>query len=158
MRSKVIFFKNTYNKIWASDLNNVRTDCWPATTWYKFTFGQYIYTQDRYVGNEGIYIVFALCLGRMHTILVLYVIDIKTKYKWLLLWRNARVINVTKTRWHGANLFQPIKGFHFLRLYPINWAIYEDRCLYIGINVKSRFSTQPRPQHPLRRFISYTRW
>ena len=25
----------------------------------EFTFGQYIYT-DRYVGNEGIYIVFAL--------------------------------------------------------------------------------------------------
>ena len=28
-----------------------------------------IYT-DRYVGNEGIYIVFALLIGRMHTILV----------------------------------------------------------------------------------------
>ena len=52
-----------------------------------------------------------------------------------------------KARWHGANLFQPIKGFHFLRLYPIKWAICEDRCLYIGINVKARFSTQPRPQH-----------
>ena len=24
-----------------------------------------------------------------------------------------------KTRWHCANLFQPIKGFHFLRLYHI---------------------------------------
>ena len=65
---------------------------------------------------------------------------------------------VLKKRWHGANLFQPIKGFHFLRLYPIKWAIYEDRCLYSDIDVKARFSTQPRPQHPLRRFISYTRW
>ena len=63
-----------------------------------------------------------------------------------------------KTRWHCANLFQPIKGFHFLRLYRIKWAICEDRCLYIGINVKARLSTQPPPQHPLRRFISYTRW
>ena len=29
------------------------------------------------------------------------------------------IILLLKTRWHGANLFQPIKGFHFLRLYPI---------------------------------------
>ena len=28
-----------------SDLNNVQTDCWPTTTWYTFTFGQYIYRQ-----------------------------------------------------------------------------------------------------------------
>ena len=50
--------KNIYKKSWASDLNNVRTDCWSNTIWYKFSFGQYIYT-DKYVGNEGIYIVFA---------------------------------------------------------------------------------------------------
>ena len=66
--------------------------------------------------------------------------------------------NVFRTRWHGANLFQPIKGFHFLRLHPIKWAVYEDRYLFIGINVKARFSTKPRPQDPLRRFLSYTRW
>ena len=54
------FLKNIYKKSCASDLNNVRTDCWPTTTWYKFTFGQYIYIHtDSYVGNEGIYIVFA---------------------------------------------------------------------------------------------------
>ena len=56
-------------------------------------------------------------------------------------------ICMLKTRWHCANLFQPIKGFHVLRLYRIKWAIREDRCLYIGINVKARFSTQPQPQH-----------
>ena len=28
----------------------------PTAGWYKFTFGQYIYT-DMYVWNEGIYIV-----------------------------------------------------------------------------------------------------
>ena len=35
--------KNLYKKSCASDLNNVRTDSWPTTTWYTFTFGQYIY-------------------------------------------------------------------------------------------------------------------
>ena len=55
------FFKKHLQKSYASDLNNVQTDCWPTTTWYKFTFGQYIYIHtDSYVGNEGIYIVFAL--------------------------------------------------------------------------------------------------
>ena len=59
------FLRNIYKKSCASDLNNVRTDCWPTTTLYKFTFGQYIYIYiyihtDSYVGNEGIYIVFAL--------------------------------------------------------------------------------------------------
>ena len=39
------FFKNIYKKSSTSDLNNVRTDCWPTTTWYKFSFGQYIYRQ-----------------------------------------------------------------------------------------------------------------
>ena len=68
--------KNIYKKSCASDLNNVRTDCWPTTTWYKFTFGQYIYMHtDSCVGNEGIYIVFAH-LGRMHTILVDIVVAI----------------------------------------------------------------------------------
>ena len=38
-----IFKKTIYKNSCASDLNNVRTDCWPTTTWYKFTFGQYIY-------------------------------------------------------------------------------------------------------------------
>ena len=65
-----------------------------------------------------------------------------------MLW-SAICLAIFKTRWHGVNLFQPIKGFHFLRLHPIKWALYEgDRCLYIGINVKARFSTQPPPQHP----------
>ena len=33
--------KNIYKKRWTNDLNNVRTDCWPNTTWYKLTIGQY---------------------------------------------------------------------------------------------------------------------
>ena len=37
--------KEHLQKSWASDLNNVQTDCWLNTTWYKFTFGQYIYRQ-----------------------------------------------------------------------------------------------------------------
>ena len=37
--------KKHLQKRWASDLNNVQTDCWPNTTWYKFTFSQYIYRQ-----------------------------------------------------------------------------------------------------------------
>ena len=40
----------------ASDLNKLRTDCWLTTTRYQYI---YIHT-DSYVGNEGIYIVFAL--------------------------------------------------------------------------------------------------
>ena len=36
------FLKNIYKKSCASDLNNVRTDCWPTTTLYKYRFGQYI--------------------------------------------------------------------------------------------------------------------
>ena len=39
------FFKKHLQKSCESDLNNVRTDCWPTTTWYKFTFDQYIYIQ-----------------------------------------------------------------------------------------------------------------
>ena len=31
----------------------------------------------------------------------------------------CRLLTPIKTRWHCANLFQPIKGFHFLRLYRI---------------------------------------
>ena len=42
-----------------------------------------------------------------------------------------------KTRWHCANPLQPIKGFHFLRLYRIKWAICEYMCLYIVINDKA---------------------
>ena len=34
------FLKNIYKKSCASDLNNVRTNCWPTI---NFTFGQYIY-------------------------------------------------------------------------------------------------------------------
>ena len=37
--------KNFCKKSSASDLNNVQTDCWLTTTWYKFTFSQYIYRQ-----------------------------------------------------------------------------------------------------------------
>ena len=44
--------KNIYNKSWATDFNNVRTDCWPTTTWYKFTFGQYIYIQIAMFGTR----------------------------------------------------------------------------------------------------------
>ena len=43
----------------ASDLNNVPTDCWLTTTWYQYIYRAYIHT-DSYVGNDGIYIVFAL--------------------------------------------------------------------------------------------------
>ena len=46
------FLKNIYKKSCASDLNNVRTDCWPTTTWYKLSCGQYIYRQVCWVpGN-----------------------------------------------------------------------------------------------------------
>ena len=66
------FKKKIYKKSWASDLNNVRTDCWPNTTWYIFTFGQYIYRQVCWErGNKH-------CvhpLGRMHTILV-YLVNV----------------------------------------------------------------------------------
>ena len=56
---------------------------------------------------------------------------------------------ILKTRWRCANLFQPIKGFHFLRLHRIKWAMCENRYLYIGIKVKARVSSLPRPQHPI---------
>ena len=59
--------KNIYKK---SDLNNVRTDCWPNTTLYKFTFGQYIYRQVCWE-RGNIHCVHPL--GRMHTILVKYI-------------------------------------------------------------------------------------
>ena len=65
------FVKNIYQKSWASDLNNVRTDCWPTTTWYKFTFGQYIYRQVCWE-QGNIHCVRPL-IGRMHTIVVTYV-------------------------------------------------------------------------------------
>ena len=39
--------KKHLQKSCASDLNNVRTDCWPTTTWYKFTFDQYVANPDR---------------------------------------------------------------------------------------------------------------
>ena len=57
---------NIYNKSWASDSNNVRTDCWP-NTWYKFTFGHCICRQ---VCWERGNIHCVRTLGRMHTILV----------------------------------------------------------------------------------------
>ena len=63
------FLKNIYKKSCASDLNNVRTDCWPTTTWYKFTFGQYIYTYRHLCCERG-NIHCVRPLGRMHTILV----------------------------------------------------------------------------------------
>ena len=59
--------KKHLQKSWASDLNNVQTDCWPNTTWYKFTFGQYKYRQ---VCWERGNIHCVRPLGRMHTILV----------------------------------------------------------------------------------------
>ena len=61
--------KKHLQKSRASDLNNVQTDCWPNTTWYKFTFGQYIYRQ---VCWERGNIHCVRPLGRMHTILVIY--------------------------------------------------------------------------------------
>ena len=48
----------------ASDLNNVRTDCWLTTTWY-----QYIYTYRQLCWERG-NIHCVRPLGRMHTILV----------------------------------------------------------------------------------------
>ena len=50
--------KNIYKKSCVSDLNNVRTDCWPTTTSYKFTFGQYIYIQTAMLGTRE----YTLCL------------------------------------------------------------------------------------------------
>ena len=52
------------------DLNNVRTNYWPTTTWYKFTFGQYIYRQVCWERGKIYYCVRPL--GRMHTLLVMY--------------------------------------------------------------------------------------
>ena len=60
------FKKKHLQKSCTSDLNNVRTDCWPTTTWYKFTLGQYIYRQVCW-GN----IHCVRPLVRMHTILVI---------------------------------------------------------------------------------------
>ena len=48
----------------ASDLNNVRTDCWLTTTWY-----QHIYTYSQLCWERG-NIHCVRPLGRMHTILV----------------------------------------------------------------------------------------
>ena len=59
--------KNIYKKSCASDLNNVRTDCWPTRTWYKFTFGQYIYRQ---VCWEPGNIHCVRPCGRIHTFLL----------------------------------------------------------------------------------------
>ena len=61
--------KNIYKKSCASDLNDVRTHCWPTTTWYKFTIGQYIYRQ---VCWERGNIHCVRPLGRMHTVLDLF--------------------------------------------------------------------------------------
>ena len=63
------FKKKHLQKSWASDLNNVQTDCWPNTTWYKSTFGQYIYRQ---VCWERGNIHCVRPLVRMHTILVVH--------------------------------------------------------------------------------------
>ena len=54
----------------ASDLNNVRTDCWLTATWY-----QYIYTYRQLCWERG-NIHCVRPLGRMHTILVTLVVDI----------------------------------------------------------------------------------
>ena len=50
----------------ASDLNNVRTDCWLTTTWYQYI---YIYTYRQLCWERG-NIHCVRPLGRMHTILV----------------------------------------------------------------------------------------
>ena len=63
------FLKNIYKKSCASDLNNVLTDCWPTTTWYKFTFGQYIYTYRQLCWERG-NIHCVRPLEQIHTILV----------------------------------------------------------------------------------------
>ena len=60
-------------KSWASDLNNVQTDCWPNTTWYKFTFDQYIHVYRQLCWERG-NIHCVRPLGRIHTILVQCVI------------------------------------------------------------------------------------
>ena len=45
--------------------------------------------------------------------------------------------------------FNQSKASIFLRLYPIKWAMCENRCLYIGINVKARLSSDPPTSKPL---------
>ena len=70
------FLKNIYKKSCASDLNNVRTDCWPTTTLYKFTFGQYIYTYRQLCWERG-NIHCVRPLGRMHRILVIEVLSMQ---------------------------------------------------------------------------------
>ena len=53
MATGVHLKKDIHQKSCASDLNNVRTDCWPTTTWYKFTFGQYIYIYKQVYWERG---------------------------------------------------------------------------------------------------------
>ena len=85
------FFKHV-QKSCSSDLNNVRTDCWPTTTWYKFIFCQYIYRQLCWERGN---IHCVRPLGRMHTILVstestmkvynqIFILDYYSSHSWLL--------------------------------------------------------------------------
>ena len=116
------FLKNVYKKSCASDLNNVRTDCWPTTTWYKFTFGQYIYIHtDSYVGNEGIYIVCDRPLGRMHTILV-YICFWKHRHN---LFENGIFSSTIFLK--NEQIFLPINKYGYLYLYITEVAASEWR-------------------------------
>ena len=65
----------------------IRTDCWPTTTWYKFTFGQYIYRQ---VCWERGNIHCVRPLWRIHIILV-------ETYNHLFRFRYASLNNLTST-------------------------------------------------------------
>ena len=87
------FLKNIYKESCASDLNNVQTDCWPTTTWYKFTFGQYIYTYRQLCWERGN----TRCvrpLGRMHTILVVIIITVP--------WVNILMAQQSSAAWCGS--------------------------------------------------------
>ena len=47
------FLKNMYKKSCASDLNNVRTDCWPTTTYINsLLVNIYIYMQTAMLGTR----------------------------------------------------------------------------------------------------------
>ena len=71
-----IFPRNVSFREYYVQCSNRMTECWPTTTWYEFTFGQYIlvlYTYRQLCWERGnIYCVRPL--GRMHVILVINMI------------------------------------------------------------------------------------
>ena len=91
-------------------MSNVRTDCWLTTTWYKFTFGQYIYTYRQLCWERG-NIHCVRPLGRMDTILV-YICFWKHRHN---LFENG-IFSSTIFR-KNEQIFLPINKYGYLDLY-----------------------------------------